>query len=90
MSMHKKLQEQMRKGVVLERDRVMRICTMVVKRLQGDLSRKLMTAQEKHLAELKFKVAEAVVGAIQIKIMQGEDPDAKDTKDGPTPPKNAT
>jgi hypothetical protein len=77
--MHKKLQESMRQGVILERDRVMRICTMVTKRLQADLSKKLMTAQEKHLAELKFKVAEAVVAAVQIKIMSAEDPDAKAT-----------
>ena len=84
MSMHKKLQESMREGVILERDRCMRILFGLAKTTKAGLDKKLMTAGEKHLAELRFKIAEGVIAAAQLQIMNGEDPDAEDTpKEGP-------
>jgi len=84
VSMHKKLQESMREGVILERDRCMRILFRIAKTTKGLLDKKLMSAGEKHLAELRFKIAEGVIAAAQLQIMNGEDPDAEDTpKEGP-------
>ncbi len=60
-----------------ERDRVMRICARVIEQLREGVNFKLMSTAEKHLAEVKFNIASAVVGAIQIKVMSGTDPDAK-------------
>lgn len=76
MSIHKKLQDSMRQGVILERDRCMRILFRLADETRKGLNRKLMTAGEKHLAELRLKIAEGVIAAAQIKIMSGEDPDA--------------
>jgi hypothetical protein len=78
MSLRKKLAEAMTKGTLLERDRCMRICTAIARHLRQDLDRKLMTASEKHLAEVKFNIASAVLGAVQIKITSGEDPNGND------------
>lgn len=77
MSMHKRLQESMRQGVILERDRCMRICTGIIEWVKTGVDNKLMTATQKHLAMVKFDLAQGLVGAIQLKIMSGEDPDAK-------------
>ncbi len=80
--MHKKLQESMREGVILERDRCMRILFGIAKATKKGLNQKLMTAGEKHVAELRFKIAEGLIAAAQLQIMSGNDPDAKAT---PTP-----
>lgn len=77
MSMHKKLQEQMRQGVILERDRVMRILFRIAEMTKQGLDKKLMTAGEKHLAELRWKLTEALIAAVQIQVMSGVDPNAK-------------
>jgi hypothetical protein len=77
MSMRAKLTAALLKGQTLERDRVMRICTRLIENLRSDLNKKLMSASEKHLAETKFKLASAIVGAVQMKIMSGDDPDAE-------------
>lgn len=84
MTLHKKLSEAMRNGVILERDRVIRILFRIAGETRKGLDQKLMTAGEKHLAELRFKIAEGLIAAAQIKVMSGEDPDAK-TESGPTP-----
>jgi hypothetical protein len=78
MSLRNKLAEAMTKGTLLERDRCMRICTAIAQHLRQDLSRKLMSASEKHLAEVKFNIVSAVLGAVQIKITSGEDPNGND------------
>jgi len=84
MSMLKKHQESMRQGVILERDRCMRILFEIAKETKAGLDKKLMAAGEKHLAELRFKIAEAVIAAAQLQIMSGEDPNAEDPpKEGP-------
>ena len=77
MSMHKKLQEQMRKGEMLERDRVMRILFRIAAETKKGLDKTLMTAAEKHIAELRWKIASALIAAVQIQVMSGNDPDAK-------------
>ena len=77
MSMHKKLQESMRQGVILERDRTMRILSHIATETKAGLDKKLMTAAEKHLAELRFRLAEGLIAAVQMKVMSGEDPDAE-------------
>lgn len=90
MTMHKKLQESMRQGVILERDRCMRILFNLAKKTKAGLEKKLMTAGEKHVAELRFKIAEGIIAAAQLQIMEGVDPDAEETKNGPTPPQDAS
>ena len=77
MSQHKKLQESMRQGVILERDRVMRILFRIAAQTKEGLDKKLMTTGEKHLAEIRWKLAEALIAAVQMKVMSGEDPNAK-------------
>ena len=77
MSMHKKMQESMRQGVILERDRCMRILFGLADNTKKALEKKLMTAGEKHIAELRYKVAEGIIAALQMMVMSGEDPDAK-------------
>ena len=79
MSMLKKHQLSMRQGVIIERDRAMRILFKLAQNTKEGLDKKLMSAGEKHLAELRFKIAEAIIAAAQMQIMSGEDPDAKDT-----------
>lgn len=84
MSMLKKHQESMRQGVILERDRCMRILFEIAEDLRKDLNKKLMSAGEKHLAEVRWKIAQAIVAVAQIKVMSGEDPNAEDPpKEGP-------
>ncbi len=78
MSMHKKLQESMRQGVILERDRVMRILKHIADRTKAGLDKKLMTAGEKHLAEVRWKLCEGLLAAVQMKVMSGEDPNAEE------------
>lgn len=85
MSMHNKLQESMRQGVILERDRVMRLLSHLERTARESLDKKLMSAGEKHIAELRFKIAEAVIAVIQMKVMAGEDPDPNAVQQGPTP-----
>ena len=75
--MHKKLQEQMRQGVILERDRVMRILAHISEHTKAGLDKKLMTAGEKHLAEVRWRLCEGLLGAVQMKVMSGEDPNAE-------------
>jgi hypothetical protein len=75
--MYKKLQESMRQGVILERDRCMRILFKIASDTKKGLEKKLMTAGEKHVAELRFKIAEGLVAAAQMMVMSGNDPDAK-------------
>lgn len=77
MSMHKKLQAQMRQGVILERDRTMRILFKIATNTKEGLDKKLMAAGEKHVAELRFKIAEGLIAAVQMMVMSGEDPDAE-------------
>ena len=77
MSMQTKLSNAQAKGCGIERDRVMRICNHIIHNLGMDLKKKLMTSTDKHLADVKFSIASAVVGAIQLKVMTGTDPDAK-------------
>ena len=77
MSMQTKLRNAQQAACLRERDRVMRICSHVIEQLRGSLSKKLMASAEKHLAEVKFQIASAIVGAIQLKVMMGDDPDAK-------------
>lgn len=77
MSQHKKLQESMRQGVILERDRVMRILAHIAEQTKKGLDKKLMTAAEKHLAEVRFRLAEGLIAAVQMKVMSGEDPNAE-------------
>lgn len=77
MSMRSKLSQALLKGQNLERDRVMRICTRLIDNLRTDLNKKLMSASEKHLAQVKFQMACALVGAVQMKVMSGIDPDAE-------------
>lgn len=76
--MHKKLQQSMREGVILERDRCMRIAFNLANELKAGLDKKLMTAGEKHIADVRMKIGQAIIAAIQMQIMSGEDPDAKD------------
>lgn len=78
MTLYKKLQDSMRQGVILERDRCMRVLFELAKHTKKGLDKKLMTATEKHLAEVRFKIAEGIIAAAQMKIMSGEDPDAKE------------
>jgi hypothetical protein len=75
--MHKKLQESMRQGVILERDRCMRILFKIAANTKKGLDKKLMTAGEKYIAELRFRIAEGMIAAAQMMVMSGEDPDAK-------------
>lgn len=79
MSMHKKMVEQMRQGALMERDRVMRCIVEIAISTRQGLDKKLMTAGEKHVAELRFKIAEGVLAALQMMVMSGEDPNAKET-----------
>lgn len=79
MSMQTKLRNAQQQACIRERDRVMRICARVIDGMRLGLNVKLMSAVDKHLAEVKFNIASAVVGAIQIKVMSGDDPDAKET-----------
>jgi hypothetical protein len=84
MSMLKKHQESMRQGVILERDRCMRILAAIAEDLGKALEKKLMSAGEKHLAEVRFKICQGIIAVAQIKVMSGEDPNAEDTpKEGP-------
>ena len=78
MTMHKKLQEQMRQGVVLERDRVMRILQHIAANTKAGLDKKLMTAGEKHLADVRWRLCEGLLAAAQMKVMSGEDPNAEE------------
>ncbi len=80
MSLHKKMQVAAKQAEMKERDRCMRICIKVMEHLRGNLNRKLMATAEKHLAEVKYTIAAAVMGAVQIKIMSGADPDAEETE----------
>ena len=73
MSAHKKMVAQMREGALLERNRCMKICATII----ADLNHKLMTATQKHLADVKLSLAQGLLGAVQIKIASGEEPDAK-------------
>lgn len=77
MSMQSKLSQALNKGVELERTRCMELATKLMKGLRAGLNKKLMTAQEKHFAGLKLKLGEALIGALQMKIMSGEQPDAE-------------
>ncbi len=77
MSMQTKLRNAQQAACLRERDRVMRICSHVIGQLRGDLNKKLMSSADKHLAEVKFTIASAIIGAIQLKVMTGDDPDAK-------------
>lgn len=81
--MRKKLAEAMAKGIELERDRCMRVCTKVITTVQKGLNMKLMSTTEKHTAQVKFNMAQAFVGAVQMKIMTGEDPDGNPVQQGP-------
>jgi hypothetical protein len=84
MSMHKKHQASMRQGVILERDRCMRIAFALAEQLKEGLNKKLMTAGEKHIADVRMKIGQAIIAAIQMQIMSGEDPNAEDPpKEGP-------
>ncbi len=78
MSMQTKMRNVAVAATGVERDRVLRVCLKIIENLRNDLNKKLMTTQEKHTAEVKFAIASAVTGAIQIKVMSGEDPDAKE------------
>jgi hypothetical protein len=78
MSLRNKLAEAMTKGIELERQRCLGILVTIAHNLRHDLNRKLMTTAEKHTAEVKFGIASAVLGAAQIKILSGEQPDAFD------------
>ena len=77
--MHKKLQESMRQGVILERDRVMRILKHIADQTKVGLDKKLMTAGEKHLAEVRWRLAEGLIAAVQMKEaprqIHGQNPD---------------
>jgi hypothetical protein len=43
-----------------------------------------MGVGEKHIAELRWKLTEGLIAAIQMEVMSGVDPNAKDTpKEGP-------
>ena len=77
MTMRNKLAAAMAKGVETERDRCLRLCTELITALQKGVRKKLMTAQEKHIAETKLKIGQAIVGAIQMKIMTGAQLNAK-------------
>ena len=77
MSAHKKMVAQMREGALLERNRCMKICATIIADLKTDLDHKLMTATQKHLADVKLSLAQGLLGAVQIKIASGEEPDAK-------------
>ncbi len=83
--MRNKLAEAMAKGVELERDRCMAICIDIIRWTQDGLQKKLMTTTEKHTATVKLAMAQAFVGAIQMKIMSGENPNNEEIKQGPTP-----
>jgi hypothetical protein len=88
LSQFKKMQTATKLGTMTERDRCMRICIDVIEYLRAQLNRKLMASAEKHIAETKYRIATAVVGAVQIKIMSGADPDAEETESevhGPDP-----
>lgn len=75
--MQTKLRNAQQHACIRERDRVMRVCARVIDELRKGLNMKLMGAAEKHMAEVKFNIASAVIGAVQIKVMSGDDPDAK-------------
>ncbi len=77
MSMQTKLRNAQQQACIRERDRVMRICARIIEQLRKGLDFKLMSTQEKHMAEVKFNIASAIIGAVQIKVMSGDDPDAK-------------
>ena len=77
MSAHKKKVEQMREGAMLERDRVMRIFAHVAKTTKEGLDKKLMSATEKHVADVKWRLVEGLLAALQMKVSSGDDPDAK-------------
>lgn len=77
MSMQTKMRNAQQAACIRERDRVMRICTHVIDGLRKGFNKKLMSSAEKHLAEVKLNIASAVVGAIQLKVMSGSDPDAQ-------------
>ena len=77
MSMQTKRRNAQQQACIRERDRVMRICAHIIEQLRDSLNKKLMASGEKHIAEIKFNVASAIVGAIQIKVMSGDDPDAQ-------------
>ena len=79
MSMKNKLSEALAKGIELERDRCMGLCIELIQGLQKGLNKKLMTSQEKHIADLKLTIGKGVVGAIQMKIMTGAQPNAEAT-----------
>lgn len=79
MSLHKKMQAVADAAKLRERDRVMRILHQLVMQAESGLNKKLMTAGEKHLAQVKMRIVSAVVGAIQIKVMSGVEPSAEDT-----------
>jgi hypothetical protein len=84
MSMLKKHQESMRQGVILERDRCMRILVDIAVTVKAGLDKKLMGVGEKHIAELRWKLTEGLIAAIQMEVMSGVDPNAEDTpKEGP-------
>lgn len=80
MSMKAKLTQALNKGIELERARCMGLATQLMAGLRAGLNKKLMSAQEKHFAELKLKLGEALIGAVQMKIMSGEQPDAETAK----------
>lgn len=77
MSMRSKLSQALNKGVELERTRCMELATKLMVGLRKGLNKKLMSAHEKHFAELKLQLGEALIGALQMKIMSGEQPDAE-------------
>lgn len=77
MSMQTKLRNAQQAACMRERDRVMRICSHIIEGMRLGLNKKLMASAEKHLAEVKFNIASAIVGAIQLKVMIGDEPDAK-------------
>lgn len=83
MSQLKKMQAVAAAATDRERDRVMAILHELVMQTKSGLDKKLMTATEKHLAQVKMRIASAVIGAIQIKVMSGVVPNAEDT-----PPKD--
>lgn len=75
MTILKKIGQARAEATKEERDRVMRILNKLTDDTQAKLNKKLMTAQEKHLAEVKMALVRGVVGALQIQVMSGKDPD---------------
>lgn len=83
MSQLKKMQAVANAAMLRERNRVMAILHEFVVQMQRDVNKKLMTATEKHVAQVKAGLASTIIAAIQIMVMTGVVPSAEDT-----PPKD--